>query len=86
MIVINLFVKYFHEFWIYEFTNFFFTKNALFSFNKIYHGMLTIFSISITIYSQQLHLNLIYINMYQDGINYSQIHLYQNTSNMQGMR
>ena len=43
---------------------------------------LTIFSASITIYSQQLHLNLIYINMYQDGINYSQIHLYQNTSNM----
>ena len=44
--------------------------------------MLTIFSVSITIYLQQLHLNLIYIDMHQDGINYSQIHLYQNTSNM----
>ena len=43
--------------------------------------MLTIFSVSITIYLQQLHLNLIYIDMYQDGINHSQIHLYQNTSN-----
>ena len=43
--------------------------------------MLTIFSVSITIYLQQLHLNLIYIDMHQDGINYSQIHLYQNTSN-----
>ena len=30
--------------------------------------MLTIFSVSITIYLQQLHLNLIYIDMYQDCI------------------
>ena len=49
-------------------------------FLAFYHGMLNIFTT--TIYSQQLHLYLIYIDMYQDGMNYSQVHLYQNTSNM----
>ena len=51
-------------------------------FLAFYHIMLTIFSISITIYLQQLHWNLIYIDAYQDAINYSQIDLYQNPSNM----